>query len=430
MSDRLATNQSLANDNALISADGRYAAYLQDDANLVLCYTTNGAPDLSRPYWSCAANAVGNYVDGGRRLGIPYEAIMQGDGNFVLYNASSHVPYWATNTNRSQGQFTAIIQTDGNFVVYQGTPSGNPGNPGVPPIWSSGTSWVSQQVIGGDHLSTNQWIVNGGALVSADGRYAACLQNDANLVLCVAANRGPDLSRPYWSVFQHPTSGQTRSQPSGPPYHAVMQSDENFVLYDGQDPAHSGPPYWATNTSRSQGQFTAVMQNDGNFVVYNGLPGSFGSPIWASGTVAGQGVGLSIASGNGQSIPCQADAAQNYYASFAPLNVAVTDNVLNPLSGTQVTWTVAAGQSMLPQVEVVDDAGVGICPTDWANENNVGFHWTSTSDTNGIASLSVTARSLPVPGNAQGPPGVSFTITATSGSASVTFNLNVTGVMG
>jgi hypothetical protein len=58
MSDRLTANQSMANDTPLVCADGRYAAYLQSDANLVLCHTTNGAPDLSRPYWSCAGTLV------------------------------------------------------------------------------------------------------------------------------------------------------------------------------------------------------------------------------------------------------------------------------------------------------------------------------------------------------------------------------------
>src|SRR5690348_9348313 len=79
MSDRLTTNQSMANDAPLVSGDGRYAAYLQSDANLVLCYAKNGAADLSRPYWSCAANAGGNYVNGGRRQGAPYVAVMQSD---------------------------------------------------------------------------------------------------------------------------------------------------------------------------------------------------------------------------------------------------------------------------------------------------------------------------------------------------------------
>jgi hypothetical protein len=53
MSDRLTTDQWMATDAPLISADGRYAAYLQDDANLVLCYTAKGSgafvPDAAEP---------------------------------------------------------------------------------------------------------------------------------------------------------------------------------------------------------------------------------------------------------------------------------------------------------------------------------------------------------------------------------------------
>jgi len=65
------------------------------------------------------------------------------------------------------------------------------------------------------------------------------------------------------------------------------------------------------------------MQTDGNFVVYAGLQGSFGSPIWATNTYTGNGRGLGIASGDNQSIPCQADAAKNYYASFSPLTMSL-----------------------------------------------------------------------------------------------------------
>jgi hypothetical protein len=132
MSDRLATSQWMSTDAPLISANGLYAAYLQDDANLVLCYTTNGAADLTRPYWSVFANAAGQV--GGPRIGPPYFAVMQADGNFVLYNGpdpgSQGPPYWATGTNRAQGQFTAIMQDDANFVLNDG--SGQP-------IWASNT---------------------------------------------------------------------------------------------------------------------------------------------------------------------------------------------------------------------------------------------------------------------------------------------------
>ncbi|MER5762105.1 hypothetical protein [Streptomyces sp. NPDC002082] len=279
MGNTLTSGQSLTNDGWLVSSDGRYGLYLQSDANLVLCRTTNGVPDLGRPYWSCAANAVGNYVGGGRRLGAPYLAAMQGDGNFVLYNADHRTPYWATNTQRAPGQFTAAIQTDGNFVVYTGPPD--------------------------------------------------------------------------------------------------------------------------------------ALRN----------------PIWASNTVAGQGLGLAPDGGTDQSMYCRADAARNYYARFAPLRVKVTDRVLNPLPGRQVSWSISAG-TLPASSYVVNDAGIAIRPAD-ANAGNPGFRWTSTSDTNGVATLIVQAMTLPVPGSAQAPPGVTFYVTAAAAgtTATVRFSLNAAGVL-
>src|SRR5262245_18628556 len=95
----LITNQFLRNTDWLLSRDGRYALVLPDDGNLVLCHASNGSPDVAHPYWSA-------YASGGQH-GLPhgrYFAIMQGDGNFVLYNGASPAaqgaPYWATNTVR------------------------------------------------------------------------------------------------------------------------------------------------------------------------------------------------------------------------------------------------------------------------------------------------------------------------------------------
>src|SRR5437764_808102 len=117
VSNQLTTNQTLTSGNYLLSPNGQYAAVMHTDGNFVLCYTRNGAPDLSRPYWSAASDATDHYVQGGKRLGAPYYAIMQADGNFVLYNGTKDKPgppYWATNTSRAAGQFTAVLQDDGN----------------------------------------------------------------------------------------------------------------------------------------------------------------------------------------------------------------------------------------------------------------------------------------------------------------------------
>jgi hypothetical protein len=295
MGDRLSTNQWMSTDAPLVSADGRYAAYLQDDANFVLCHATNGAADLGRPYWSAFGNAAG--AVGGPRTGPHFYAVMQSDGNFVCYNGSGPTnqgaPYWATQTNRAaQAQYTAIMQTDGNFVLYAGTPS-----PGVPAIWASGTNWVSQGVTSGNRLTSDSnagyvsaWITPTNALVSADGRFAAYLQLDGNLVLCHTTNGAPNPGQPYWSVFNN---GGGHGNVGGGPHSAAMQADGNFVLYSGFPYVRggaSGSPYWATNTAADTNLYTAIIQTDGNFVVYYGAPtndpsnpGSFRA-TWASNT--------------------------------------------------------------------------------------------------------------------------------------------------
>ena len=57
-----------------------------------------------------------------------YAAVMQEDGNFVVYNASTYL--WHTHTNGYSGAYL-IMQTDGNLVVYA---SG-----GSPYLWASWT---------------------------------------------------------------------------------------------------------------------------------------------------------------------------------------------------------------------------------------------------------------------------------------------------
>lgn len=43
------------------------------------------------------------------------EALMQMDGNFVLYDGST--PYWSTDTHVNYGAYL-VVQNDGNIVVY------------------------------------------------------------------------------------------------------------------------------------------------------------------------------------------------------------------------------------------------------------------------------------------------------------------------
>lgn len=121
----LLQGQVLNGDDYLLSPNGLYVAYMQDDSNFVLYHTTSTQPpnvDWSRPYWSTGTSI--------RQQGF---AKMQSDGNFVLYHgtpSNQGTPYWASNTNRvGAGSYHLDMQSDGNLVVYNGST----------PLWASNT---------------------------------------------------------------------------------------------------------------------------------------------------------------------------------------------------------------------------------------------------------------------------------------------------
>jgi hypothetical protein len=58
------------------------------------------------------------------------KAVMQSDGNFVVYNADGS-PAWATGSNNPDPKTRIVMQNDGNLVVYNTTGAA---------LWSSGTA--------------------------------------------------------------------------------------------------------------------------------------------------------------------------------------------------------------------------------------------------------------------------------------------------
>jgi hypothetical protein len=63
-----------------------------------------------------------------------YSAVLQEDGNFVVYGPSG--PVWATNTT-GMGATTVAMQTSGNLVLSAGSQS----------VWSSGTSGTGSDAV-------------------------------------------------------------------------------------------------------------------------------------------------------------------------------------------------------------------------------------------------------------------------------------------
>jgi len=95
----------------LESTYGTFKFIYQTDGNLVLY--ENGVP-----LWNTAT------------ITSPGYAIMQTDGNFVLYWPNG-TPYWATNTWGNPGSYLTV-QDDGNVVVYRNWQNLNP-------LWWTGT---------------------------------------------------------------------------------------------------------------------------------------------------------------------------------------------------------------------------------------------------------------------------------------------------
>lgn len=117
---RFAANETYSLNNfCLVSNSGRFQAIFQGDGNFV-------AYDYGRPMWASGTNGKG-----ASRL------VFQGDGNIVIYKVNGQ-PLWATGTNGNYGRTGAwlMMQNDGNLVLYPHSYN----NVWLAPIWASGTN--------------------------------------------------------------------------------------------------------------------------------------------------------------------------------------------------------------------------------------------------------------------------------------------------
>jgi GH25 family lysozyme M1 (1,4-beta-N-acetylmuramidase) len=222
--------QGLVNGQSYASCDGRFALAMQTDGNLVLY-------DDGVALWDTGTNGTDGEV-----------AVMQGDGNFVLYGKTSDA-LWASGTSGHPGS-TLALQTDGNLVVYDAGKA----------LWASGTNLPASPAAptACGAMAPGQGIVMGQSEKSCGGRYSLIMQTDGNLVLY-------DGSTAIWATGTEGKQG----------YMAVMQGDGNFVLYDRHSVA-----LWSSGTAGHGGADLAV-QADGNLVVY--APSS-GPALWDTGT--------------------------------------------------------------------------------------------------------------------------------------------------
>lgn len=119
MAGRLNPNNRLLPGGMIGSDNGRFSLVMQADGNLVLYQ--NGT---TKALW-----ATGTH---GKKVAF---AIMQGDGNFVVY-APDNTVLWHAGTQGNPGS-VLILQDDGNLVIYA---------PGNKAIWASNTREPDQRI--------------------------------------------------------------------------------------------------------------------------------------------------------------------------------------------------------------------------------------------------------------------------------------------
>jgi signal peptidase I len=100
--DTLSAGQTLGVGHALWSTDGRYEAVMQGDGNFVV-YAPGG-----KALWATYTGTPGDTIT------------MQGDGNLVVYKPNGGGAAWNSGTAPSSGD-RLVMQGDDNLVIYNGS---------------------------------------------------------------------------------------------------------------------------------------------------------------------------------------------------------------------------------------------------------------------------------------------------------------------
>ena len=216
---------TLHEDQYVVSGDGVDTLNMQEDGNLVVI-------SLGHAIWASGTSGnPGAY------------AVMQGDGNLVVYS-SSGAGLWASGTS-GHGGASVVMQDDGNLVVYSSTGA----------LWAGGS--FNNALYAPTTLAVGQWLT-----IPAE-TYKLVMQGDGNLV---------DYTSGGTAVWASGTSGNSGAT-------ATMQGDGNLVIYTS-----GGTPLWSTNTSGNGGAHL-TMQTDGSLVVSS----SSGTSLWSSAPKAASG---------------------------------------------------------------------------------------------------------------------------------------------
>jgi len=400
MGNTLVTNQSLSVGQYLRSTNKQYKLAMQGDGNLALYR------EPSTYLWGTGATA-------GRR------AVMQSDGNLCMYTAAN-AGAWCNSSNGAEGAYYLMLRDSGVLEVYRGAPANSGASVLVwttlldAPYYNGRYADLKNAFNGDARRLMDHWVNSGrfegrapNASVSDAGRQKATA---ANLDTKFYANKYGDLRNAFGydadGLYQHwmnhgmkearipnqpteewlapaPRSANGRSsmrvedwlhtneylRAPGGGYVAVLQNDNNLVIYQTGDPknANAGNHRWNYNNNQplgSSGPAVLRIQGDGHFCVYKGsvraqgqgvkcIPAGAGGPIGRYYLTLQDDGNLVIYKGNGPSdsrgwIWDRLTTAPSSGFSFSSITEAVSTFVVNTANtvanGTAgAANTVAAG---------------------------------------------------------------------------------------
>jgi hypothetical protein len=128
----ISAGTSLSNGSSVTSSNGNYQLKVSYDSvpsSMLVAYVQVGVPGSIWHSFNDAnmSSGYGNHTNQwcniSSTLGF---AVMQYDGNFVLYGSGGVVACWATNTQNNANAY-GNVQDDANFVIYSS---------GGSPLWS------------------------------------------------------------------------------------------------------------------------------------------------------------------------------------------------------------------------------------------------------------------------------------------------------
>lgn len=225
--DTLRSGPVLRTGDSLISSGGSYRLMMQANGNLSILLTSTG-----RLIWSMQTSGhAGAWAQ------------LQRDGNLVVHAADGSVLKTTGTGGHPSGSYGLQIREDSNLVIT--TPGGNP-------FWSSHTT--------NDTLGSTEALRAGQSLQSSDRRFQVVMQDDGNLVLYDTSDGSID-----WA-----------SNTDVPGSMVTMQARGAMVIT-----GPFGRVLWSSRTVVYPGA-EAVLQTDGNFVIYQG-----GKARWSSRGVGG-----------------------------------------------------------------------------------------------------------------------------------------------